>query len=194
MEFDKKIFEQVCRSYVLDVINESKLLRSRLPLVEHAKIYDWTKNKASYNQIVSLIISEGSDKKVSKEAITEFEAMFEGTFVKKYPFQGSGKMLKTGAKGVWKLANLKIGTTIAAILLGRYIYKKLSDPCIRQCKLNTECIKNCRINSIKKTIDQLRSSASNCKDSKNPDKCVANIKKEIAKWNDKLITATSGRK
>ena len=73
MDFDKKLFELVCRDYVLEVINKSKYLRENLVLIEHAKIYNWTKNKASYNQLVGIIISEGSKKTVTKEAIEEFE-------------------------------------------------------------------------------------------------------------------------
>jgi len=73
MEFNKKIFELACRDYVMDVVNESKYLRSRLNLIEHAKIYDWVKNRASYNQLASIIISEEANGEVTSKMILEFE-------------------------------------------------------------------------------------------------------------------------
>lgn len=207
MEFDKKLFEQVCRSYVLDTISASKYLRARLPLLEHAKIYDWTKNKASYNQVVSLIISEGDNKPVPKEAIAEFESVVaylvedekEGAGTKflkfmtkerhphlpklpkghRYPWQGPTKFLK------------KAALVTAAIVAAYYLYKKISDPCIRQCKLNKECIKTCRVTAISKTISNLQSQLPNCQHTPDPAKCEAKIKKEIAKWNDKLRAVQS---
>ena len=190
MEFDKKLFEQVCRDYVLNTISRSKYLRVKLPLLEHAKIYEWTKNKASHEQIISLILSEGSNKQVTKEAIKEFEGacktILEGIFTKKYPFQGTGKGIARAGKAAWTIGNIKLGTTLAAAVIGYYLYKKLSDPCIRQCKLNRECIKDCRITAINKTIDSLQSQLPNCQNTSDPEKCVNRIRKEISKWNDKL--------
>jgi hypothetical protein len=201
MEFDKKIFESVCREYILDTINKSKYLRVRLPLIEHAKIYEWTKNKASHNQVLSLIISEGDDNPVSKEAIQEFEDLVaflvEAKDKPKYryiPFSNVPKQIGKAAVGTAKFMSKerhpikfmkKVAVVTAILLAARYLYKKLSDPCIRQCKLNKECVKNCRVTAINKTINGLRSQIANCKDTPNPAKCEAKIKKEIAKWQDK---------
>jgi len=71
MDFDKKLFEEACRDYVLEVINESKYLRQNLPLVEHAKIYDWVKTKANYNQLVSIILPQ---EPATKETVLKFES------------------------------------------------------------------------------------------------------------------------
>jgi hypothetical protein len=202
MEFDKKLFEEVCRSYVLDTISRSKYLRSRLPLLEHAKIYEWTKNKASYNQVISLIISEGDNKPVAKEAIQEFENLV--AYLVEDEKEGAGKKflkfmtkerhphlpkLGKGYRYPWQgpIKFLKKAAIVTAIILGSYyLYKKLKDPCIRQCKLNKECIKDCRVKAINKAISSLQSQLPNCQNTPDPAKCELRIKKEIAKWNDKL--------
>jgi len=195
MEFDKKLFELACRDYVLEVVNESKYLRKRLSLIEHAKIYDWSKNKASYNQVVSLIISEGSNKTVTKEAITEFESLvailLEAGPKYRSPVEGAKKAGVAIGKFMTKERHPlkfmgKAALVTAAIVGALYLFKKLSDPCVRQCRGNAECIRNCKAVAIKKTIANLQSNMTNCRNTPNPEKCENRIKGEIAKWNEKL--------
>ena len=92
MDFDKKLFEQVCREYVLNSVSSSKYLRSHLTLLEHAKVYEWTRTKVDYNQLISLILFEGEEK-ASEEVVTGFEKLVQILVEeepKKYPFQGWG--------------------------------------------------------------------------------------------------------
>jgi len=175
MDFDKKLFELACRDYVLEVINESKYLRNRLSLVEHAKVYDWVKNKASYNQIVSIMVYEV--KPLTEKTIKEFEnqakILTEGPISKV-----AGVMLRHPIKTVLGLA--------AASAIGNYIYRRFFDRCGKQCKGDALCIRKCRVDSIKQVIAELQSNKSTCKDSKNPEKCIRKFGKEIDRWNKKL--------
>ena len=199
MEFDKKLFESVCREYVLDNINKSKYLRVRLPLIEHAKVYEWTKNKASYNQVLSVILSEESGEAITKESIQEFENLVASIVEAKPeytwpPFKKAPAAIGRAGKAVGRFMSKerhpvkfmkKVAIATAIAIAALYLYKKLSDPCIRQCKTDRDCIKKCRLDAINKTINGLRNQMSACKDTANPVKCETKVKKEISKWQDK---------
>jgi hypothetical protein len=184
MEFDKKLFEQACRDQILDIVNESKYLREHLPLVEHAKVYDWVKNKASYRDLVSIIM--GQDKPASKETINEFENVLKEA--ENFLSEAEGEKPKKAG----------ILATAGAIALGALItakaikfLKQVLDPCIRACKGDQVCIRTCRVNSIKKVVAELQSAKANCANTSKPEKCAKKFDKEIYKWNKKLRQALS---
>jgi len=199
MDFDKKIFEQACRDYVLGVINESKYLRKSLVLVEHAKLYDWTKNKASYNQLATIIISESvsTNKPVTVRMIKELEDTVRGLVItledEEKPVAKKSVLAKK-VIGVLKHPIRKAAAvaikhpiyTTAGVLLGLYLFRKYMTSCGKKCKGDQACIKQCKADAIKTTIRSLESQMSNCRNTPKPEKCEAKLKKEIAKWNQKL--------
>jgi|GEM_PF-4763543 len=208
MEIDKRLFELACREYLMDVVNKSKYLKEHLSLIEHAKVYNWTKNKASYKQLLEVIIRELTDKPVDEKAIKMFETLVVSLAELKpgyrWPWQGASKAAKSAGGKVLDVmtkerhlhpikAAKKVAITAAIIIGAIYLFKKLMDPCVRQCRGNSDCIRDCRSNAIKKSIANLQSHLPNCAQTPNPAKCQAKIKKEIAKWNEKLTKLSAAK-
>lgn len=81
---------------------------------------------------------------------------------------------------------LKVGA--AAILSGAgalYLYRKLSDPCIKNYPLNSKARHECQMIAIKNVITQLESDKQHCSNTPKPDECRAKINEELDKWKTK---------
>lgn len=187
MDFDKRIFELACRDYVLESVNSSKILRQKLTLLEHARLYSWTQ-KLSYPLIVAAILNEqevpssgkirGWENKV-KIALKYGAAAIAGGYVG----AAVGQLAKHGIHGM--LAGITVG------LLATYLFRKYSDACRKSCANEGEktnlCLARCQLGVLKKVRSEFVSQKSKCNDTKNPKKCIKKIDNQIRKLQNKEI-------
>jgi hypothetical protein len=90
-------------------------------------------------------------------------------FIPKYSKGASGR----GVKGA-----------IAAVA-GLYLYRKLSDPCIRKNLGNKQAQIACKMEAIKRVISQIKSDIGKCSGASDPIKCRQKLSKELIKWQTK---------
>jgi hypothetical protein len=111
----------------------------------------------------------------------------------KYGFAAiAGAALGLKAKG------LKTGV-LAGPPLGMfalYIFRKLKDPCERQCfrkwPLSTKrgiCKAECEVDAARKVVQDLRTELAKCRQFLNPKKCEKRLMKEYMKWTKRMQKA-----
>ena len=90
-------------------------------------------------------------------------------FIPKYAKGASGK----GVKGA-----------IAAVA-GLFLYRKLSDPCVRKNLGNKQAQMACKMEAIKRVMSQIKSDMGKCSGAADPIKCKQKLSKELIKWQTK---------
>jgi len=145
---------------------------------------------------------QGGYNKLSRQATAaNIKAGFKGTVksqafaanaaAKKAAYKGGAKTTKIlgGALKSGKLRVAGPGGRGAAIAVGLYyMYRKLSDPCVRK-SLSIENISNrklakhqCQAEACKKVISNLNSDKNKCNGAANPEECLVRMESEIKKW------------
>jgi len=93
-------------------------------------------------------------------------------------FSNTRKVAKTMAKPGWK-------KSLVSAVGGLFLYRKLSDPCVRKNIGDKQGQLACRLEAVKKVINQLNNQMAKCANSNNPAKCRSKIQNEIIKWQRK---------
>lgn len=93
-------------------------------------------------------------------------------------FSNTRKVAKTMAKPGWK-------KSLVSAVGGLFLYRKLSDPCLRKNIGDKQGQLACRLEAVKKVINQLNNQMAKCANSNNPAKCRSKIQNEIIKWQRK---------
>lgn len=200
---DQKIMEMACKDYLLAAVTNSKKLRELITFSDQVALAEHIM-AMSYKDAVSALMFEG--KEITNEQIRDFESktkkglkygaaavaggvgtkMAYNAAVKKW---GIGKATTLGHKVASKVlntGNLKRGIILGVGLL--YLYRKLSDPCVRQ-SLKLKNIKQrklvqhqCQAEACKKVISKLQADIGKCAGANSPVKCKEKIEKELIKW------------
>lgn len=84
------------------------------------------------------------------------------------------KLTKGGIKGA------------AAAVAGLYLYRKLSDPCVRKNPFDKKAQLNCRIEAIKQVINKLEYQLNHCRYAEDPQRCQSKVNGEINKWRNTM--------
>jgi len=160
---DRKLLEISCKKTLIKIIKENKKIK-KLDFFERIEMYNSVK-EMSYNEALSMLINNG--KPLTLEQTREFES-------------GVGESAIIGGA----IAG-PIGGAIAG-LAGMYIYRKFSDPCVRQHLGDKPAQLKCRMEAIKKAMYQIKVDMRQCYLTKNPDKCVKKLNNSLAKWQSKF--------
>jgi len=89
----------------------------------------------------------------------------------------SFRLQKGGTRAGWKGA---IGA-VAAL----YLFRKLTDPCVRNNLGNKKAQLACRMEAIKKVVSVIKADMGKCAAAANPAKCKQKLGKELIKWRTK---------
>jgi len=214
MSSDDKIFEGALKLFLLDVIKESKVLENNLKKDEIIEM-GIEVNNMKLSECVSIILNlpqnatieeireeEGNFKKAVKYTAAAAGGAYAITHPEKMKAIGSAithpKKIKAIGKDIIFSDKFRKTKGAAAAVAGLYLYRKLSDPCVRKGLLHIhkpaerrEVVKKCRMEAARKVINQLRKNMGGCVNASNPPKCKAKYAKEIEKWNKKLAEITS---
>ncbi len=66
-----------------------------------------------------------------------------------------------------------------------YLFRKLSDPCVRKNIGNKKAQYECKLAAIKKIISEIKADLDKCSATSDPEKCRKKVGKEIIKWQTK---------
>lgn len=210
---DSKIMKEACRDYVLSSVVNSEKLKQKITAEEQVKLCEHVM-EMNYKNLLSVIFHEGTEITV-KEA-REDEGKISRAF--KYGLAGAvgrkagltaigGQPLTMFGKNIANKNIAKAGSgampakggirgAIAGVAL-LYLFRKLTDPCVRASKGSTKKKYQCYAAASSKVLQTLASEKSRCSKTTDPAKCREKIKKETTKWqkihlkNKKLATGTT---
>jgi len=217
MSNDSRLIELSCKEVLMSIVKESKSLDKKLSFFQKTLLYDKIK-EMKYEKVIGLLFNEGIE--VTAEQKREFEsktkktakygiAAYTGRKLAKYA--AGGGPLKAGPKTILKTRNVhplkdvggkaikkaKFKGMIGAVA-GLYLYRKLTDPCVRKNLGNKQAQNVCKMEAIKKVIGQIKSDMGKCSSTSNPSKCQEKLSKELIKWHTKyqqyLVLVTKSRK
>jgi len=207
MTRDSKLIELSCKEVLMTIVKESKVLDKKLSFFQKTLLYDKIR-EMDYDKVISLLFNEGE--KITTEQKRDFESK-----TKKIATYGAagigGAMLyrrrknlknlpgkiKRGAKwmfqapGELKSFRLQKAGTRAGIVgaagavAGLYLFRKLTDPCIRKHIGNKQAQLACKMEASKKVISQIKTDIGKCTSASNPVKCKQKLSKELIKWQSK---------
>jgi hypothetical protein len=175
MNKDSKLIEVSCKEHLMNVVKESKNLDKKLSFFQKTLLYDKIK-EMKYEKVIGLLFNEG--KEVTQEQKREFESKTKkaakyGTAMVVGSALGhvaTGKMTKGGFKGA-------LGA-VAAL----YLYRKLSEPCVRKNLGNRQNQITCKMDAIKQVMDQIKVDMGKCNVAADPIKCRKKLSNELVKW------------
>jgi len=207
MTRDSKLIELSCKEFLMNIVKESKTLDKKLTFFQKTLMYDKIR-EMSYDKVLSVLINDGN--KVTTEQKREFESKTKKAA--KYGAVAAGGaylMKRTGSlkklpQKAWKATKwfmkspeeMKSGmlqrgagrATIKGIVTGvgaLYLFRKLSDPCVRKNLGNKKAQYECKLAAIKKIISEIKADLGKCSETSNPEKCRKKVGKEIIKWQTK---------
>lgn len=164
--YDKQLFTEVGRKYILNIALNSNYLKEKLSFGEHLKLCNQVR-ELTYKEVITL-------------TITEDIRAFEGKFKKflKYGMAAIAGGVTMG--GIW-------GPPIAMFIL--YLFRKATDTCVRACftkmPLSSKrkiCKYECQLNTAKKITTEIRSQIAKCSQFERASKCEKSLQKEYIKW------------
>lgn len=180
IEHDRNLITESAKEFLTEFLLTEEDLKNHFTFKEHIAAYNEIQN-LNYEGVVSFF----------SEDITAFEGKF-GTFLK-YGFAAiAGAALGLKAKGL--KAGVLAGPPLGMFAL--YIFRKLRDPCERQCfkklPLSTKrsiCKAECQVDAARKVVQDLRSELGKCRQFLNPRKCEKKLMKEYTKWTNRMQKA-----
>ena len=208
---DSKLLEISCKEILMNIVKESKILNKKLSFFQKTLLFDKI-SEMKYEDVISLLYNDG--KEITIEEKKEFESdtkrnvkyagaalagrtLGHATIGKaglKIPF---GPEIIKGHHKSFKMTKGGIGGVLAGVG-ALYLFRKLSDPCIRQNLMDMKAQLSCRVDAIKKVINNLEYQLNNCVYAEEPDRCKLKVNVEINKWRNKLqelvIKRTSNEK
>jgi hypothetical protein len=180
IEYDRNLVTESAKEFLTDFLLTEEDLKEHFTFKEHVAVYNVVQN-LDYEGVVSFF----------SEDVTEFEGKF-GKFLK-YGFAAiAGVALGLKAKGL--KAGVLAGPPLGMFAL--YIFRKLRDPCERECfrklPLSTKraiCKAECQVDAARKVVQDLRSEIAKCRQFLNPRKCEKKLMKEYDKWTTRMQKA-----
>lgn len=187
---DSKLIEISCKEFLMDIVKESVKLNNKLSFYQKTILYDKIK-EMKYEKVIGLLFNEGVE--VTSEQKREFESGM-GKYTK-YAVAGAvGRKLghvATGSKtaffGGYKTGQMAKGGIKGALagVAALFLFRKLSEPCVRQNLGNKPAQLKCRMEAIKRVISQIKSDIGKCSGAKDPIKCKQKLNNELIKWKTK---------
>jgi len=199
MSNDSKLIELSCKEFLMGVVKESTVLDEKLSFFQKTLLFDKIK-EMDYNTVISLLFNDG--KEITSEQKREFESK-----TKKVAKYGAAALVGRQA-GLAKIGKAsfplitkgkpmsqrnigKLGTKggIRGALAGigaMYLYRKLSDPCVRHNLGNKEAQLACKSAAANKVATQIKNNMAQCSNAANPEKCKQKLSKEAIRWQTKF--------
>jgi hypothetical protein len=204
MNKDSKLIELSCKEVLMTIVKESESLDKKLSFFQKTLLFDKIK-EMKYEKVIGLLFNKDG-KEVTTEQKNEFESK-----TKKIAKYGSaayiGRKLghvATGSKtkliGGYKTGKMAKGGIKGAVaaVAGLYLYRKLSDPCVRKNLGNKQAQMACKMEAIKKVVSQIKSDIGKCSGAADPVKCKQKLSSELIKWQTKyqqyLVQMTKTKK
>ena len=205
---DKKLFEICCKEELMRIVQESQSLNKKLTFFQKTLLYDKIK-EMPLSEVLSILKEKDDESKTSKVAKYGL-AGYLGRKVGKRAIGGApikalgyelvpGRTTKIGSTGnprkkvtvqsrkFGKLGAVKGGIRGAlAGVAALFLFRKLSDPCVRQNLMNKEGQKKCKAAAARKVIAQIQKDMKACNNAPNPTACRAKLSKNLEKMNDIL--------
>jgi len=210
MNKDSKLIELSCKEVLMSIVKESKSLDKKISFFQKTLLFDKIK-EMKYEKVIGLLFNKNG-MEVTTEQKNEFESKTKK--IAKYgaagyvgrkiglnriggaPIKVLGKTLKKGKGGLGDYAGYgqrKSGllgtkgglTGAAAAIAGLFLYRKLSDPCVRKNLGNKQAQVACKMEAIKKVIAQIKSDIGKCSGAADPIKCKKKLSSELIKWQTK---------
>ena len=168
-EYDKQLITEVGKEFLTDFILIDDDVKEHFTFMEHYEIYNNIEN-LDYEGVVSFFC----------EDVREFEGKFS-------------KFLKYGFAAIAGATLGLMGSGLKAGVLGGpplgmfafYIFRKLKDPCERQCyrklPLTTKrqiCLAKCQVDASRRVVQDLRSEIGKCRQFLKPKKCEKKLLKD----------------
>jgi len=158
------------KNFILEVVSNSKVLRKKLPLKEHLKLYQW----------VSVIKEEELIKLLEYRDPTKEKPIYE-------------KILRIGFATACIVMPIPfIGELLFAT--AKYLEDGISYECIKDCKKHPDsssfCYKVCNYEATKKVSKILENSFKKCKYEpieKNRNKCFKKMTSLLIKWKQREV-------
>lgn len=176
MTINRKVLEDVCKSFIRKSVVKSNSLKEQLTFKEHINLISEIDN-LTYDQTIKLLFNEdirafeGKFSKFLKYGLAALLAMKSGVFKGNVP----------------KLAVPGIGMMIL------YLYRQATDDCKKQCfkkipftRKRKVCILECKIKALRDLTNDIRSEIVKCQQFANADKCEKKLRKTYIKWAKKL--------
>lgn len=165
--FGKEIIKK--RKTIKDLENLRKQLFSKIEKIENKKLSEKLKNQLKKVDLKLEKIKTKQIAKINPSAISKAKTGL-GTGVVKH----KGKLGILGGVGAL------------------YLYRRLSDPCVRKNIGNKEGQNLCKIMAVEKVISNIKSDISNCKKAKNPEKCKKILYNSLQTWENRLANLKKG--
>jgi hypothetical protein len=180
IDYDKQLITELGKEFLTDVVLNNEDLKEDLTFIEHVNLY-YEIQDLNYEGVALLLA----------EDITAFEGKFS-KFIK-YGFAAvAGAALGLKAKGL--KAAVLAGPPLGMFAL--YIYRKLKDPCERECfrkmPLSTKrqiCKAECEVDAARRVVQDLRTELAKCRQFLDPKKCEKRLMKEYMKWTKRMQKA-----
>lgn len=180
IEYDRQLITEIGKEILIDLILKDEDLKEHFTFMEHVDIYNKVQN-LDYEETVSFFC----------EDVREFEGKFSKFL--KYGFAAiAGASL--GLLGSGLKAGVLKGPPLGMFAL--YIFRKLRDPCERQCykklPLTTKrkiCLAECQVDAARRVVQDLRTELAKCRQFLNPKKCEKKLMKEYMKWTKRMQKA-----
>jgi hypothetical protein len=220
MNKDSKLIELSCKEVLMSIVKESKSLDKKISFFQKTLLFDKIK-EMKYEKVIGLLFNEGVE--VTTEQKNEFESKTKK--IAKYgavaglgayglkrihnipnapeKVKAAAKKFFTGPSKMKSFSLQKKGTRTglkgaAAAIAGLYLYRKLSDPCVRKNLGNKQAQMACKMEAIKKVVSQIKSDIGRCSGAADPVKCKQKLSSELIKWQTKyqqyLVQMTKTKK
>jgi hypothetical protein len=208
---DSKLIELSCKEVLMKIVQESETIKEKLSFFQKTLLFDKIR-EMKYEDVISLLFNDG--KKITTEQKREFESKTKrnakygvaGWAGRKIgmraiggrPITLAGKTILKGAGKSGRISSIvdgkrkigKLGTKggirgALTAVAGLYLYRKLSDPCVRNNLTNKKAQIACKMEAIKKVISQIKSDMGKCSGTANPENCKKKLANELVKWQNK---------
>lgn len=180
IDYDRQLITELGREFLTDIVLNDVRLKGELTFIEHVDLY-YEVQELDYEGVATFLA----------EDVTAFEGKFSKFL--KYGFAAiAGAALGLKAKGL--KAGVLAGPPLGMFAL--YIFRKLRDPCERQCfrklPLSTKraiCKAECQVDASRRVVQNLRTELAKCRQFLNPRKCEKKLYKEYDKWTKRMQKA-----
>jgi len=176
---DDNVLEYAAKTQLLEIIRNSKLLKKKLTSEQIITMGAWVSG-LSRKEVLSFFREQIGGQ---KQSMAHYVGAGAGGALAVKAMQGStsANMVKMGTK----FPKGKVGGAVAGMGL-MYLYKKLSDPCVRAHIGNSVAQSECKIAAIRRIQQEIKVNMNQCSTSPNPVECRTKYYADYDMWESRI--------
>lgn len=187
MTRDDKLLELSCKEMLMHIVKESKELDKKLTFFQKTLLYDKIK-EMSLNEVLSILFEQNPEETTGSRNLKYGAAAVGGMMAGQ---KLASMAAKSAGKGWLKSKFAGGGMTGAAAGMGLlFLFRKISDPCVRQHIGDRLSQYECQAAAARRVIDQIRANMQDCYNAEDPMGCRNRLHRQMLMWQNKLSQYT----